>query len=60
MGVRLRMAGGAVRPRFQSEPSEGDHVVEIDGLRIFVAPELGDDIEVGVSAEHSTLVVRSR
>ena len=54
------MAGGAVRPRFQPEPSEGDAVVEIEGLRIFVASELGDDVEIGVSAEHSTLVVRSR
>ncbi len=59
MGVRLRMAGGAVRPRFQPEPSPDDAVVEVEGLRIFVAPELGDDIEIGVSAEHATLVVRS-
>jgi hypothetical protein len=54
------MAGGAIRPRFQAEPSEGDVVVEADGIRIFVAPDLVvGDIEIGVSAEHSTLVVTS-
>jgi hypothetical protein len=59
MGVRLRMAGGQIRPRFQSEPSEGDVVVEAEGIRLFVASDVAvGDIEIGVSAEHETLVVR--
>ena len=59
MGVRLRVAGGAVRPRFADGPFEGDEVVETGGIRIFVARELAvGDIEIGVSEEHETLVVR--
>ena len=58
MGVRLRMAGGAIRPRFQAEPSEGDEVVEIEGVRIFVSSDIAvGDVEIGVSPEHETLVV---
>jgi hypothetical protein len=53
------MAGGQIRPRFQAEPSEGDRVVETGGVRIFVAPDVAvGDIEIGVSGEHETLVVR--
>jgi hypothetical protein len=60
LGVRLRMAGGAIRPRFQAEPSEGDVIVEQDGIRIFLAADIAvGDVEIGVSAEHETLVVRS-
>lgn len=64
MGVRLRLAGGAIRPRFAPEPSPGDEVVETGGVRIFVASNIltGDiaagDIEIGVSDEHESLVVR--
>jgi Fe-S cluster assembly iron-binding protein IscA len=62
VGVRLRVAGGEVRPRFVAEPLPGDEVVEVDGVRIFVAAsiveELGD-VVVDVTPEHGTLVVRS-
>ncbi len=59
MAVRLRLAGGAIRPRFATEPSEGDEIVEVDGIRIFVAKEIvTGDIEITTSAEHETLVVR--
>lgn len=61
MGVRLRVAGGEVRPRFVPGPQEGDAVVEADGIRIFVAgeivAELGD-VEVAVTPEHGRLVLR--
>ncbi len=61
MGVRLRLAGGAVRPRFAADPEPTDVVVEQDGVRVFVAESIlsdGDDVEIGVTAEHETLVVR--
>ena len=61
MGVRLRMAGGAVRPRFAPEPEPGDVVVEQDGIRVFVADSVlagYADVEIGVTPEHETLVVR--
>lgn len=53
------MAGGAIRPRFVTEASEGDEVVEVDEIRIFVASDIAvDDIEIAVSDEHESLVVR--
>ena len=61
LGVRLRMAGGAVRPRFAAEPEPTDVVIEQDGVRVFVAESvLGshDEVEIGVTPEHETLVVR--
>ena len=62
VGVRLRIAGGAVRPRFVPAPEEGDEVVEQDGVRVFIArailDELGGDVVVDVTAEHETLTVR--
>lgn len=59
MGVRLRMAGGAVRPRFAADPEAGDVVIEQDGVRIFVAESIArGDVEIGVTPEHETLVVR--
>lgn len=60
VGVRLRRAGGAVRPRFAPDPEPGDEVVEADGVRVFVAAALleeAEHLEVGVSDEHDTLVV---
>ncbi len=60
-GVRLRMAGGQVRPRFSSEPGPDDEVIEVEGVRLFVAPEVtgeGGDVEIDVEPEHETLVVR--
>lgn len=62
MGVRLRIAGGAVRPRFVEAPSESDETVEAGGVRVFIAREIldahGGDVEVDVTPEHETLVVR--
>jgi hypothetical protein len=61
VGVRLRSAGGAIRPRFASEPEPTDVVVEQDGIRVFVAQSILEgrgDVEIGVTAEHETLVVR--
>jgi Fe-S cluster assembly iron-binding protein IscA len=61
VGVRLRMAGGAVRPRFATEPEPDDVIVEQDGVRVFIAESIvqgEDDVEIGVTAEHETLVVR--
>ena len=62
VGVRLRVAGGVVRPRFVPAAQEGDTVVEIEGLRIFVAKDIVDElggVEVVVTPEHSQLEVRS-
>jgi hypothetical protein len=61
--VRLRIAGGEVRSRFATEGEPDDTTVEVDDVRIFIAPsvlELGDDLEVGVTDEHDKLVVRAR
>jgi hypothetical protein len=61
MGVRLRIAGGAVRPQFVPGPSEGDETVEADGVRVFVARAIldanGGDVEIDVTPEHETLTV---
>lgn len=60
VGVRLRRAGGAVRPRFATDPEPGDEVVLAEGIRVFVAAALleeAEHLEIGVSAEHDTLVV---
>ncbi|MEX0874166.1 MAG: hypothetical protein WD646_05545 [Actinomycetota bacterium] len=59
--MQLRMAGGAVRPRFVTEPGPDDEVVDADGVRVFVARsivELHPSIEIAVTAEHETLIVR--
>jgi hypothetical protein len=60
--VRLRIAGGEVRPRFVAEPDAGDEVVEVGELRVFVAApiveQFGGDIVVDVTPEHGTLVVK--
>jgi len=58
-GVRLRVAGGEVRPRFAAGPEPDDEVVSTGGVLVFVAPGVADgaDVEVGVSAEHDTLTV---
>ena len=62
VGVRLRIAGGAVRPRFVADPEPTDTTVEVDGIRVFVADaivsEHGDDLVVDVSDEHDQLIVR--
>jgi Fe-S cluster assembly iron-binding protein IscA len=55
------MAGGEVRPRFVAEPADDDEVAEVDGVRIFVARSIVDDLSdviVDVTPEHGTLVVR--
>jgi hypothetical protein len=59
VGVRLRMAGGALRPRFASEPEPTDVVIESEGIRVFVAESIAHgDVEIGVTSEHDELVVR--
>lgn len=60
-GVRLRYAGGDVRPQLANAPQPTDEIVESGGVRLFVDRRILDDapdIEVGVSPEHETLVVR--
>jgi len=61
MGVRLRVAGGAVRPRFVAAPEAGDEVVEVEEIRVFVArtilDELGE-VVIDVTVEHDQLTVR--
>lgn len=60
-GVRLRVAGGEIRPRFSPEPKDTDEVVEVEGIRVFVdakALEGVEEAEIGVTEEHETLVVR--
>lgn len=61
VGVRLRIAGGAVRPRFVEAAEDGDEEVVADGIRVFIAKAILDthgDVEVDVSAEHEQLIVR--
>ena len=62
MGVRLRIAGGQVRPHFVSEPGDGDEVVVLEGISVFVARAIVDDLGdliVDVTSEHGNLTVRS-
>lgn len=61
LGVRLRVAGGQVRPRFAPAPEPGDVVVEAGDVRVFVERSVAEshpEVEIAVSAEHDTLVVR--
>jgi Fe-S cluster assembly iron-binding protein IscA len=60
MAVRLRRAGGAIRPRFVSDPQADDVVVESEGIRVFVAAAIASegDVEIDVTSEHDELVVR--
>lgn len=63
IGVRLRRAGGEIRPRFASEPAPDDVVIEAEGLRVFVDAGIAaehPDLEIAVTEEHDTLVVRPR
>jgi len=56
--VRLRVAGGQVRPHFVAEPVEGDSVVETEGIRVFVAAGIGNDVVIDATQEHGNLLVR--
>jgi hypothetical protein len=61
VGVRLRVAGGMVRPRFVEGPEEGDEELDAGGIRVFLAKTITDelgDVEIGVTPEHGQLVVR--
>jgi Fe-S cluster assembly iron-binding protein IscA len=61
LGVRLRQAGGEVRPRFAPEPSPGDETLELEDLRVFVDRRILEehgDVVIDVTAEHETIVVR--
>jgi Fe-S cluster assembly iron-binding protein IscA len=56
----LRIAGGEVRPRFVTEAQEGDEVVEQDGIRVFVAKAILDElgeVVIDVTREHEQLTV---
>lgn len=60
--VRLRVAGGQVRPHFVSEPAPDDEVVDVDGLRVFVAGAIASrssEVVIDATEEHGNLVVRS-
>ncbi|HVL81912.1 MAG TPA: iron-sulfur cluster biosynthesis family protein [Actinomycetota bacterium] len=62
VGVRLRVAGGQVRPRFAPAPEPTDEVVELEGVRVFVDRQIADsapEVTIDVSDEHETLVVRA-
>lgn len=56
IAIRLRLAGGELRPRFTGTPEPGDEVAEFPGLRVFVDPAL-KDLTVDVSPEHQKLIV---
>lgn len=60
VGVRLRMAGGQVRPRFVPAPEPDDEVIETGGIRVFIAASIvaEGEVEVDVTPEHETLEVR--
>lgn len=59
MAVRVRVAGGAVRSRFETDPEPADTVVETEGIRVFVAQDIAqDDVEIAVTDEHDQLTVR--
>jgi hypothetical protein len=50
-----------VRARFVPAPEPDDEIVEVGGLRIFVARSILDehgDVEIDVTEEHETLMVR--
>jgi hypothetical protein len=58
----LRVAGGEVRPQFVAEPLAGDEVVDVDGMRVFVAQKIVEeygDVVIDATEEHGNLVVRS-
>jgi Fe-S cluster assembly iron-binding protein IscA len=59
-GVRVREAGGELRPRFVASPEPTDEIVEADGVRVFVDPRLAasrPEAVIGVSHEHERLVL---
>jgi hypothetical protein len=62
MGVRLRIAGGAVRPRFVPGAEDGDETIVADGIRVFVAKTIldanGGAVEIDATEEHDSLTVR--
>ena len=60
--MRLRIAGGEVRPQFVAEPFGDDEIAEVDGMRVFVARAIvdgfGGDAVVDATEEHGNLIVR--
>lgn len=62
VGVRLRVAGGAVRPRFVAAPEAGDEMLDTAGVRVFIAKAIldanGGAVEIDVTDEHEELIVR--
>ena len=59
--IRLRIAGGEVRPSFVTEPMPDDEVVVVEGMRVFVSRgivEQRDEVVIDATEEHGNLVVR--
>lgn len=67
-GVRLRAArglggGSEVQIELADGPRSGEHVVEADGVTVFVDPSVADlypDAVVALEPQHETVVVRAR
>ena len=67
-GVRIRGAHGLgggfdIQVELAEGPQEGEEVIEHDGIRVFVDPEvtkLIPDAIVGLEPQHETIVVRPR
>ena len=60
--MRLRIAGGEVRPHFVAEPFGDDEVADVEGMRVFVARAIVDelgDVVIDATAEHGNLTVRA-
>ena len=49
-----------MRPQFVTDPQPDDEVVEVDGMRVFVARAIADrgDVVIDATEEHGNLVVR--
>jgi Fe-S cluster assembly iron-binding protein IscA len=63
VGVRLRLVGDEVMPRFAPAPEATDEVVETEGVRVFVDARIlaiAPDVVIAVSEEHERLVVRPK
>jgi Fe-S cluster assembly iron-binding protein IscA len=61
VGIRLRIAGGEVRPQFVTEPRDDDEVTVVEGMRVFIARAIVDDlgdVVVDATEEHGNLIVR--
>ena len=53
--VRIARAGDQIASSLADTPSEGDQVIEVDGVTVFVGADLTGEIDAG---EHDRFVVR--